>query len=110
MFLGSSNKKLLTQISDLKMEIVGLRDKNLSLTRENERLEALCDETYVARGADAYHHACSELERFQRARKKAGKEVGTEGSLCDAMSWLYGQLESVERELAKCKKRNEQRT
>lgn len=36
-----------------------------SLRVKNAELERLCDETYVAQGSDAYHHACSEMERWQ---------------------------------------------
>lgn len=59
-------------------------------------LERLCDDTYVAQGADAYNHACDEMERWQEQRKKAGKEIGTEGSLCDGISWLYEYIDTLE--------------
>ena len=62
-------------------------------------LEHLCDATYVAQGADAYTHACARMEQFQKERAKAGKEIGTEGSLCDGMEWLYGKLGELERQL-----------
>ena len=64
------------------------------------KLERLCDATYVAQGADAYNHACSEMERWQHQRWKAGKEVGTTGSLCDGISWLYGRIDELEAKLA----------
>lgn len=46
--------------------------------------------------ADAYHHACSRMEEWHRKRARAGKEVGTEGSLCDGIEWLYQRIEQVE--------------
>jgi hypothetical protein len=36
------------------------------------------------------------MERWQAARAAAGKEVGTAGSLCDGMAWLYGRLDEHE--------------
>ncbi len=63
-------------------------------------LERLCDATYVAQGADAYNHACDEMERWQHQRRKAGKEVGTTGSLCDGISWLYGYIDELEAKTA----------
>jgi hypothetical protein len=59
-------------------------------------LERLCDATYVAQGADAYNHACDVMERWQAERAAAGKEVGTTGSLCDGIAWLYGRLDELE--------------
>lgn len=70
-----------------------------SLRSKNAELERLCDETYVAQGADAYNHACSEMERWQKERLNAGKDAGCEGSLCDGMAWLYGQIEQLEAEV-----------
>jgi hypothetical protein len=66
-------------------------------------LERLCDSTYVAQGADAYNLACDEMERWQEARAAAGKEVGTTGSLCDGMAWLYGRLDALEAALKECR-------
>lgn len=59
-------------------------------------LERLCDATYVAQGADAYNHACSEMERWQAERVAAGKDPGTTGSLCDGLDWLYRELKRLE--------------
>ena len=70
-----------------------------SLRSKNAELERLCDETYVAQGADAYNHACSEMARWQKERLNAGKDAGCEGSLCDGMAWLYGQIEQLEAEV-----------
>jgi hypothetical protein len=70
-------------------EIEALRDANLELER-------LCDATYVAQGADAYHHACECLEAYQDVRRTKGKEVGTTGSLCDGMEWVYARLDETE--------------
>ena len=66
------------------------------LEAANAELERLCDATYVAQGADAYNHACSEMERHQKHREDAGKEVGCTGSLCDGMAWLYDKLNATE--------------
>lgn len=62
-------------------------------------LEQLCDATYVAQGADAYNHACEEMERWQFKRLEAGKEPGTVGSLCDGTAWLQGRVEELEAEI-----------
>lgn len=67
-----------------------------ALKAANTQLEALCDETYVARGADAYNHACNEMEAWQAKRRKARKAVGTEGSLCDGIAWLYERIDVLE--------------
>lgn len=64
---------------------------------EIAELERLCDATYVAQGADAYNHACDEMDRFQKERVAAGKEAGCEGSLCDGMAWLYGRIADLEK-------------
>ena len=66
------------------------------LTAKVMELERLCDDTYVAQGADAYNHACDEMERWQEQRKLAGKDPGTEGSLCDGISWLYSYIDKLE--------------
>lgn len=71
-----------------------------ALKAANLKLETLCDATYVAQGADAYNHACNEMERWQAKRRKEGKEVGTEGSLCDGMAWVYGHLSTKDAEIA----------
>lgn len=69
-----------------------------TLTEERDVLERLCDATYVAQGADAYNHACNEMEAWQATRRKSGKEIGTEGSLCDGMGWVYSKLDELETE------------
>lgn len=63
---------------------------------EIAELARLCDSTYVAQGADAYNHACEVLEHWQAKRAADGKEVGTTGSLCDGMAWLYERLDKLE--------------
>lgn len=75
-----------------QMDIASLRAINLELER-------VCEATYVAQGADAYHHACSLMERHQKERAVAGKVVGTERSLCDGLSWLYGHIAGLESQL-----------
>lgn len=62
-------------------------------------LERLCDATYVTQGADAYNKACSEMERWQAERVSKGKDPGTQGSLCDGMSWLYERIADLEAKL-----------
>ena len=54
--------------------------------------------------ADAYNFACEDMEKFQRERFEAGKEVGTQGSLCDGMAWVYGRLNELEAEVARLRK------
>lgn len=84
--------------NDAAVELRRLSAENEALRTKNDRLEELCDATYVAQGADAYNHACSEMERFQAERAKAKKEVGTTGSLCDGLEWLYGHVDNIETE------------
>lgn len=67
-------------------------------------LEKLCDETYVKQGADAYNNACDEMERWQKQRKADGKEVGTTGSLCDGIAWLYLHVSKLDQQLAEARK------
>lgn len=57
-------------------------------------LEAALANENVA--ADAYGYACDEMVRWQRERFLAGKEVGTEGSLCDGIQWLYARIAQLE--------------
>lgn len=68
--------------------------------KEIEKLEVLCDQTYVAKGADAYNHATDELEKWQKLRIKQGKDPGTQGSLCDGMAWIQHYVEELEAKLA----------
>lgn len=97
---GHSISEVLLKLSKALLE----RDRKIArLKVKNRTLEELCDATYVAQGADAYHHACSELEKYQSLRRKAGKEMGTEGSLCDGMSWLYKRIDELEAKLDKQK-------
>lgn len=76
--------------------IQALKEEIAKLKAENVRLEQLCDKTYVANGADAYHHACSEMERWQAKRADQGKDPGCVGSLCDGMSRLQEMIEEAE--------------
>lgn len=69
------------------------------LHAENRRLEQLCDATYVAQGADAYNHACDEMERWQKDRAASGKDVGTTGSLVGGIAWLYSRIAQLEVEI-----------
>lgn len=62
----------------------------------NSGLERLCEKTYVAQGADAYNHACEVMEHWQAEREKLGKVVGTTGSLCDGIAWLYNHIDELE--------------
>ncbi|MFK4131919.1 hypothetical protein ACI2KR_06445 [Pseudomonas luteola] len=45
-----------------------------------------------------YESACDEMQRQQRERAKAGKAIGTEGSLIDGLSWVYTSLSKEEDE------------
>lgn len=58
--------------------------------------QAQPSETDESIAADAYNIACEEMERWQYERKKAGKEVGTERSLCDGIAWLYQYVDELE--------------
>lgn len=73
-----------------------LLDALAAANKQVLELEVLCDSTYVAQGADVYHHACEEMERYQAKRAKARKEIGTQGSLCDGLSWVYHALDAAE--------------
>lgn len=53
-------------------------------------------ETDESIAADAYVIACQEMEQWQHKRRKAGKEVGTTGSLVDGIAWLYGYVDDLE--------------
>ena len=61
-------------------------------------LEGLCDETYVAQGADAYNHATGRMEQWQSLRSREGKDPGTTGSLCDGIAWMQERIAELERE------------
>lgn len=75
----------------MSSEMQSLREENVALKKKIDVLERL-----VAQDADAYNQACDEMERFQKARAKAGKVVGTEGSLVDGLAWLYGHIDALE--------------
>ena len=87
--LRVANNERKAESEAARLEIESLKAKNLELER-------LCDATYVTQGADAYNHACSMMEQYQAEREAARKEVGTEGSLCDGISWLYTRIASLE--------------
>ena len=77
-----------------------MQDEMAALKAENLKLEALCDKTYVAKGADAYNHACEVLESWQEKRIAQGKEPGCQGSLCGGMEWLYAKVDELEKAIA----------
>ena len=56
------------------------------------KLESFATES----GAEAYDIACEEMEAWQEKRRKAGKEIGTQGSLVDGIGWLYERLDELE--------------
>lgn len=70
--------------NELRAELSRLHAKDLEL-------EKLCDETYVAQGADAYDHACSMLEDLQAKRRALGLDPGCVGSLCDGLAWIHDE-------------------
>lgn len=92
-------RRLHDENTTLQQGYAAARLEITSLQAKNTELERLCDATYVASGADAYHHACEQMERRQQERAAAGKVVGTEGSLCDGLAWLYGYLAGLESQL-----------
>ncbi len=104
---GEANFEEIMIIPNLSDEIIdqllelGSNESRCTQTCEKYReLERLCDATYVAQGAHAYNHACSEMERWQAKRESQGKDPGTQGSLCDGMSWLYERIAELEAQLA----------
>ena len=66
------------------------------LEQQNKELEGLCDATYVAKGADAYEHACETLEEEQRKRLADNRKVQGLGTLCGSITWLFAELEKAE--------------
>lgn len=64
-----------------------------------EALQARLEEENVA--ADAYGYACDEMVRWQHKRRKAGKDAGTTGSLCDGIQWLYARIAELEADKVK---------
>lgn len=53
--------------------------------------------------SDAYHYACEIMEEGQRERAKRGVEIGTEGSLCDGVAWLFARIKELEETATKQK-------
>lgn len=104
----ATNDEVLQARDALQSAIEALQGEVERLKADYLEVERLCDATYVAKGADAYNHACDEMERFQDQRRKAGKEVGTERSLCDGMAWLYQHVSDVEAERDALQAENEQ--
>lgn len=103
-FLGKVRdgfKDSLSTAEDLRSLLSKAQEENEKLREENLKLERLCDATYVAQGADAYNHACSELEAWQAKRRKAKKAVGVTHSLVDGMGWLYERVQKLENEVDK---------
>ena len=45
---------------------------------------------------DPYVYACEIMEQEQAERAKRGVEIGTQGSLCDGIAWVYGRLRELE--------------
>lgn len=78
--------------------VAAVIEREAALVARNAELERLCDATYVAKGADAYNHACETMAAWQKARAKAEKDAGCEGSLCDGLSWLQSRVDSLEAE------------
>lgn len=46
--------------------------------------------------ADAYNIACELMEEGWRERAKRGVEIGTQGSLCDGISWIFDRVKKLE--------------
>jgi len=104
--LGLKRPNETDYIEDLKADLSSLsaeanRSANeiVALHEKVAELERVCDATYVAKGADAYHHACAEMERWQEGRKLQDKDPGTEGSLCDGIAWLQERIEELEAQI-----------
>jgi hypothetical protein len=57
----------------------------------------ICDEhAGVADGADAYGYACELMEEGWLERARRGVEIGTQGSLCDGIAWIFERLKQLE--------------
>lgn len=97
--LHAENESLRASFDTLRTGYDAARQEIESLKAKNLELERVCDATYVTQGADAYNHACYMMEQYQAEREAARKEVGTEGSLCDGISWLYTRIASLESQL-----------
>lgn len=50
---------------------------------------------------DAYNYACELMEQGWKERAKRGVEIGTEGSLCDGIAWIFDRMKKLEAEAAK---------
>lgn len=59
-------------------------------------METLASAEVVEENGDPYDYACEIMEREQQARRARGVYVGTEGSLCDGIAWLYRRLRELE--------------
>ena len=94
--LKEFNKDACTEVFLLPLSAEALHKEVLKLEAEVYTLDNLCNRTYVAQGADAYNYACERMETYQEARAVAGKEIGTQGSLCDGLEWVYSRLDSIE--------------
>ena len=94
-------------MSDLIDELRILAETNIAASNRTLTVAADALESQAKRiaelepQADAYNFACEDMEKFQRERFEAGKEVGTQGSLCDGMAWVYGRLSELEAEVAR---------
>ena len=55
---------------------------------------------------DPYNYACEIMEKEQLERSKRGVEIGTEGSLCDGIAWLYDRLKKLENVGPESKEKN----
>lgn len=75
--------------------------RDVAIVQILNRLEALFleREEGLSGAEDAYFHACSGMKHWQAKRAKAGKEIGTEGSLCDGIAWLFDRIEKLEAKL-----------
>jgi hypothetical protein len=45
---------------------------------------------------DAYSYACDLMEQGWKERAKRGVEIGTQGSLCDGIAWIFDQMKKLE--------------
>ena len=59
-------------------------------------METLASADVVEANGDPYDYACEIMEREQQARRARGVYVGTEGSLCDGIAWVYNRLRELE--------------
>ncbi len=85
-------------------DYAALRERVIELEAKNAELERLCESTYVARGADAYNHACELTEQWDADRVEKGLApiypAGESRSLCGWVESIRELLDNAEATIA----------